>query len=118
MATNRKYEHGQAIRVVCTTPTTPASGDPVLVGQIPGVALTDEDSAGYTSVQFDGVWLLSVKGENASGNNAVAAGDILYYEAGQTPPINKDATNGVRYGYALEAVTSGATATIQVKVGY
>jgi len=48
----------------------------------------------------------------------LAAGDILYYEAGQTPPINKDATNGVRFGYALAAVSSGATTTIAVKIGY
>lgn len=118
MATNRKYEHGQALALVCSSPATPASGDPVLIGQIPGVALTDEDAAGKTSVQMDGVFDLSVKGEDAAGNAAVAVGDILYYEAGQTPPLNKDATNGVRFGYALEVVASGATATIMVKVGY
>lgn len=118
MATNRVYEHGTQFAAVCSAPTTPASGDPVLVGQIPGVALIDEEADGTTTIQTDGVFELSVKGENASGNNAVAVGDILYYEAGQTPPINKDATNGVRFGYALEAVTSGATATIRVKIGY
>jgi predicted RecA/RadA family phage recombinase len=122
MARNQVFENGDYLSLAATAPTTPASGDPVLVGQMPGVALTDEGDGGnaatHTSIHFSGVYDLSVKGENAAGNSAVAVGDILYYEAGQTPPLNKDATNGVRFGYALETVTSGATATIRVKVGY
>jgi predicted RecA/RadA family phage recombinase len=118
MATNQIHDEGDQISAVCSAPATPASGDPVLIGQIPGVALTAERADGTTSVKTNGVYDLSVKGENAGGNSAVAVGDILYYEAGQTPPLNKDATNGVRFGYALETVGSGATATIQVKIGY
>lgn len=106
------------LNAVCSAPTTPASGDPVMIGQIPGVALRAEDAAGNTTVAIKGVFTLSVKGEGAAGNAAVAVGDILYYEAGQTPPVNKDATNGIRYGYALEAVTSGATTSIKVLLGY
>ena len=118
MAKNTTVMWTQSLPLTCTSPTTPASGDPVICGQIPGVALGAEDANGLTTVALDGVFELSVKGENNSGNNAVAAGDILYYEAGQTPPINKDATAGVRFGYALAAVSSGATTTIPVKVGY
>lgn len=122
MATNQVFVPGNRLSLVCSQPATPASGDPVLVGQIPGVALTDEaeggNATGYTSIQTDGVWDLSVKGENNAGNTAVAVGDILYYDSAATVKINKDNTNGVRYGYALEAVDSGATATIRVKVGY
>lgn len=118
MATNTTYMWTESLPLTCSAPTTPASGDPVLCGQIPGVALADEDGDGVTTVALDGVFELSVKGENAGGNNAVAVGDIIYYEAGQTPPLNKDATNGVRFGYALGAVSSGATATINVRVGY
>lgn len=118
MATNIVHEDGDQLYVAVTSPATPSAGDPVMVGDLPGVALTDEDSDGKCTVKFNGVAELSVKGEGASGNTAVAAGDILYYEAGQTPPINKDSTNGKRFGYALEAVASGATATIRVKIGY
>lgn len=119
MATNRVYERGCQIPLACTAPTTPSSGDPVLFGQLPGVALTDEDTVtGLTTVQTDGVFDLSVKGENNAGNVAVTAGDILYYDSAATVKINKDNTNGVRFGYALEDVTSGATATIKVKIGY
>ena len=118
MAKNMHYQWTRSRPLVCTAPTTPASGDPVVCGQIPGVALVAEDANGVTTVALDGAFNLSVKGEGAGGNSAVAVGDILYYEAGQTPPVNKDATNGVRFGYALAAVTSGATATIPVEIGY
>lgn len=122
MALNQVFEDANNLSVVCTAPATPTSGDPVMWGQRPGVALTDEgadgNAAGFTTVRFKGAFTLSVKGEQAAGSVAVAAGDILYYEAGQTPPLNKDATNGIRFGYAGEAVTSGATADILVILGY
>lgn len=118
MAENTVYMWTKSRPLTCTAPTTPASGDPVICGQIPGVALTAEDSNGLTTVALDGVFDLSVKGENAAGNNAVVDGDILYYEAGQTPPVNKDSTNGVRFGYARGGVISGATTTIPVEIGY
>lgn len=117
MAKNRNYEHGTQLDLVATDPATPASGDPVIVGQIPGVSLTAERSDGGTTVQMDGVFTLSVKGVDAGGNSAVAVGDILYYVSADTPKISKKAT-GVRFGYALAAVTSGATASIPVKIGY
>lgn len=118
MATNLVYEAGDQLSVVCTAPTTPSAGDPVLFGQLPGVALTDEDTAGKTSVAFRGVFDLSVEAVNNSGNSAVAAGDKIYYETGQTPVLNKDNVSGVYFGIAMETVTLGATATIQVRVGY
>lgn len=118
MAKNTVYMWTKTRPLVCSFPTTPQSGDPVLCGAIPGVALTAEDSNGATTVALDGVFDLSVKGEGAGGNAAIAVGAIVYYEAGQTPPLNVDGTNGVRFGYALGAVTSGATSTIPVQVGY
>ena len=118
MATNTVYMWTESLPLTCTAPTTPASGDPVLCGQIPGVALADEDAAGLTTVALDGVFNLSVQGEtNSDAGSAVAAGDILYYDAAEPVKINKD-TTGVRFGYALGTVGSAATATIPVRVGY
>lgn len=118
MATNTVYMWTDSLPLTCTAPTTPASGDPVLCGQIPGVALVDEDTNGVTTVALDGTFDLSVKGETTV-DAAVAVGDILYYDSAATPhKLNKDATNGVRFGYALTAVASGATTTIPVRVGY
>lgn len=117
MATNIVFEDGNCLDLAATDPATPASGDPLVVGQIPGVAQTKERADGNTSVKTNGVATLSVKGVDQSANSAVAIGDILYYVAADTPKISKKNT-GVRFGYALGTVTSGATATIPVKIGY
>lgn len=117
MAKNIIFEDGSQLALAATDPTTPASGDPVLVGQLPGVALIAEGSDGLATIKTNGVATLSVKGIDGGGNSAVAAGDIIYYVAADTPKLSKKAT-GVRFGYALEAITSGSTATIRVKIGY
>lgn len=115
MATNLKYGKLDGLRVVCSHPTTPASGDPVRYGQMTGVALVDEDDAGYTQVDFtpQRAWNLSVKGVDGSGNSAVALGDKLYYVDADTPVLSKKDT-GYFFGYALETITSGSTKTIMV----
>jgi len=116
MAKNRKYESGRKLAVACTHPATPTSGSPVRYGQLPGVALINEQADGLTTVQFDGVFNLSVKGVDGSGNSAVAEGDKLYYVDADTPVLSKKAT-GVYFGIAMGAVASGATATIPVRIG-
>ncbi len=104
-----------------TAPTAGAatSGAPGLVGQIPVVALNTlgdgGNDAGKADLEMSGRFNLSVVGADGSGNAAITAGDIVYYDGGE---INADNANGVRYGYALEDVASGATTTILVKVGY
>ncbi len=118
MATNRVHEQGNRIEAACTQPATPSSGDPVLIGQLPGVALIDEAADGKTVVQTDGVFNLSVEAANNTTGSAVAVGDVIYYDAAATVKLNKDNVAGVRFGYALGTVTSGATATIPVKIGY
>lgn len=122
MATNLYQHDGRYLSAVASAPATPVSGNPVLIGQIPGVALTDEGEGGNdatkTSIDTGGVYNLNVEGVDGSGNSAVALGDILYYDAAATVKINKDATNGVRFGYALGTVGSGLTATIPIKIGY
>lgn len=117
MAKNVVYAEGDQLSLACTDPATPASGDPVLIGQIPAVALTAERSDGTTTVKRDGTATLSVKGVDGGGNSAVAVGDIIYYVTGDTPKLSKK-TSGVRYGYALATVGSGSTATIEVAIGY
>jgi predicted RecA/RadA family phage recombinase len=117
MAKNVVHEPGENLSLACTDPATPASGDPVLIGQIPALALTAERTDGNTTVMRNGTANLSVKGVDGGGNSAVAVGDIIYYVTGDTPKLSKKAT-GVRYGYALGTVGSGLTATIEVAIGY
>lgn len=115
MAKNRDREYARQLSLPVASGTL--SGDPVVVGQIPGVAVVDRDSAGNATVQMDGSYVISVKGIDAGGNSAVAVGDILYHTQADTPKVSKKNT-GVRFGYALDAVVSAATTTIRVKVGY
>lgn len=123
MATNRVFKDGEYLAVPASALTGVndpiESGDPLLFGaaNVPCVATSDEDADGNVSVQFGGVYDLAVKGADGAGNAAVAVGDAVYYDAGATPDeLNADDTNGALFGYALEAVSSGATTTIRVKL--
>lgn len=117
MATNRVYESGKVLRVAVAS--TIVSGDPVVVGELSGgVALTDYHADdGKATVDFGGVYDLSVKGVNDSGNVAVAVGDALYYKSGDAF-LSKKSDGGIFFGHALEGVTSSATATINVRSGW
>jgi hypothetical protein len=115
MAKNEIFRDADRLQVACTDPATPVSGDPVRYGQRTGEV--SEGSDGLASVKFNGEFTFSVKGVDGGGNSAVAEGDILYYVDADTPKLSKKAT-GVRFGYAAGAVTSGATASIPVIIGY
>lgn len=124
MATNRLYaQNNLTMPGLDVTPGAGAmggaarSGDPVVVGQIPGVLATDAPANGVGTMYRDGIWNVSVKGINAGGNAAIPEGAILYFTAADTPPLSGKNT-GVRWGYALQGVGSGATATIPVQLGY
>lgn len=120
MATNAAFHKGDRLSVTCSHPTTPAAGLPCRLGNMVGVAVTDERSDGTTTVAFDGVWDISVKGVDAAGNSAVAAGDALFYVDADvddgTGFLSKDDTASRFAGFALGAVSSAATTTIPVKL--
>lgn len=121
MATNRVRKDGYHLSVVCSHPTTPASGDPVRYGALTGVALTDESAdgnpTGYTSVDFGpSVWDLTVDDNEGTG---IAVGDPIYYHDSGTGTgsvnLNNSATsNDGFFGVALETVGANATTLINV----
>src|SRR5690349_15520017 len=130
MAKNIIFEGRRRQSVACTDPATPVSGDPVVINDLPGVALTDESAGGNitgrTTVGFDDTAEFSVKGVNGGGNSAVVEGDVIYYVAAATPKLSKK-TTGVRFGTAVAKpsdaagatlVAAGATTTIRVRIGY
>jgi predicted RecA/RadA family phage recombinase len=110
-------QEGKTINAAATDPAAPASGDPVRVGEIAGVAVTAEgeggNATGETTIATRGVFDLSVKGVDGVGDSAVAAGDKIYYVDADDPKLSKKDT-GRLFGKALGAVTAGATATIPV----
>jgi len=118
MAINEVFDnHPDKLSAVATHPTTPTLGGPARLGQLPMVCIVTEGTDGIGTYAIQGVYDLSVKAIDAGGNSAVAVGDIIYYTDADTPPLSKKAT-GVRFGYALEAITSGSTDTINVLIGY
>lgn len=112
------HELGDQLNRKLTYPTSGGKmGDPCVVGDRPGILYSDQDTAGYAVVKFHGSFRVLVHGVLASSNSAVAIGDALYYDPspGSTNPnINKDVTNGVRWGTAVEAVVSAAKTVIVV----
>lgn len=115
MATNEVYDLADSLGLAVASGVV--SGDPVVVGLMPGVALQDrgEDTSGEATVKMRGAFDLSVKGVNEAGNVAIGVGDPIYFTSGDTPKLNAKPT-GKFFGYALEAVESGATTTIKVRI--
>jgi hypothetical protein len=114
MAENQIFDDGP-LSVVCTDPAAPASGAPVRYGSFTGLALTDERADGTTTVDFrENVWDLSVKAIDGGGNSAVVVGDAIYYVDADTPKLSKKNT-GYLFGFAMETIVAGQTATIRIK---
>lgn len=112
--------------VAATYPTTPESGDPVIVcGTIPAIALISEDADGeIVPVLGPVIAEVPVGGVDGDGNSAVQHGQPLYYTAADDPPLNKKNT-GIPFGIAFSSVTgsksgnlvaAGASAVIRVLV--
>lgn len=116
MALNRKYAEGDSFPL--PVPVGTLSGGPVVIGDLPGVALIDRDADGEAACEFDGVFNFTVKGVvTGGGNGAIAVGTIVYLQS--NGDINANSSSGKRFGYVLAAITSGATtANVPVKIGY
>jgi len=113
MAKNRVYADGRFLYL--EVPEGTESGDPVVVGDIPGVALIDRDDDKAT-IDTSGVYRLKVEAKDNDGNEAISVGDKLYYDATDDEITKEDSDK--YFGYALEAVASGEEEEILVKIGY
>ncbi len=116
MAQNFVYS-GHTINAVPTDPEDPKSGDPVVVGTIPGVAETDAgaggNETGACTIKTKGAFDLTVTG-TADGTTpaAVGVGDRLYYADGVISKLN----TGVLYGKALGTVDVGDPDPLTAKI--
>lgn len=91
------------------------SGEPVVVGDLHGVATIDRDTAGYATVDLGpAVYDLSVTATSSTGDAAIEIGDPIYINP-DTFALTNDATKKF-FGHAFEAVAKGATSTINVRV--
>lgn len=114
MAKNRHLEAARYVEL--TVPEGTVSGDPVVVGQIPAVAVIDRQADGKATCQRDGAYFLDVTGKNKAGEKAIEEGDIVYLMADGT--INVNSEEGKRFGYAGAPVVKNKTENIPVYIGY
>lgn len=109
----RYYGDGSGFTMKMAVTANASSGDSEVLNDLVVDLITDADSNDEATVRIPCPYAVevSVTGADSVGNAAIAIGEKVYNDAGT---INKDATNGVFYGYALEAVSSGATSSILV----
>lgn len=116
MALNEKYRDADQfeVPVSAVVPASPESGDAVLVGDMPAVALTsmwkNADNVDTITVRTNGAHHLEV----AASDGALDWGETVYIDSSTGALSNN--SGGVRFGFALGAVDSGATSTIPVKI--
>lgn len=97
-----------------TVGASQVAGDVILISEMPVYLLEASDSNNKAVCHILGCSLVinaDVTGADGVGNTAIALGDALYKDGTE---INADATNGTKIGYALAAVSSGATTEIEV----
>lgn len=121
MAKNRVHEDGGPLDLDVSgvngsgTGNLVLSGDPGAIGDMPFVALTDEDGDGNATCATKGVFDLAVTGEeDTPTDTAISPGDKVFYD--DTLGQIDVGPNGVPFGYALDAVVAGATTTIRVRL--
>lgn len=121
MALNRIRKDGYKLSVAATDPATPASGDPIRVGSLTAVAVTDESDAGnptgYVSADFGpSVWKVYV--DDDAGTGIALYAPIYYHDTETGTPatnLNNNATsNDGFFGVALQTVSTNATTEIEV----
>jgi hypothetical protein len=114
MAQNISYAARTAVRLELTVGSSKSAGDIEYINNMPVFLLEDSDSSNKAVCEIIGVSLvvsLSVVGEDGSGNTAIAVGERVYKDGAA---YNADDANGDMIGYALGAVESGATTSIDV----
>lgn len=111
---NRVFEKADNVTLTSAALSGGKSGDPVVVGGISGVLTTDVSSTNEGTIRRRGIFRLTAKAVNDTGNSAIAVGDPIYHVAADEWKLSKKASAGPLYGYAVTGLTAGSTGTIQV----
>lgn len=109
MAKNRVYESGDAINVPVIAGTV--SGGPVIVGMVPGVALTTRDADGNASCRFgEGAYTHPV---TATGN--ITLGQPIYITSASYALTDAAGVGKQLFGHALTTSTGAGAKSIVVR---
>ena len=106
MATNF-IQHGDVLTI--TAPAAVTGGEPVIVGEIRGIAVGDADSGAPVDVATGGVFTLS-----KVATDDVALGDAIYWDS-SAELATVTATDNDKIGVAVEAAGNGV-GTVKVRI--
>lgn len=110
MAKNRVYEMGDAVTVPVISGT--ASGGPVIVGMLPGVALTTRDANGNASVRFgQGAYRFTV-----TATAGISLGQPIYITSATYALTDAAGAGKQLFGHALSTSTGTGAKSIVVRV--
>ena len=116
---NQVMDDARHIEVAVTNPTSPVAGAPCRLGFLTAVAVQAEGvgnvSAATNTVVDLGPSIYRIAVTDTVGGG-IAVGATLFYQdgAGNNPGTVDNLSTGFFFGFALEAVGAGLTATIQV----
>jgi len=125
MATNRVRYDGRFLTLDVSGFTggssSVASGTAVAQNELGGVVQYDAVS-GITVIDTGGVYSLDVTANNTSdSSSSISVGNKLYVDSGSgsldAGEITPDSANGAYIGLALESVSGGSDATINIQIG-
>jgi predicted RecA/RadA family phage recombinase len=98
-------------------------GDPVVVGDMVGIAMTSAAAAtDYINIDTEGIWNLTITGTRSDGTTdggdvAIAIGDQIYIDITAADLTTEtDAVNHRPFGIALGATAAGTATVVAVKV--
>lgn len=101
-----------------------ASGAPVALGQIVGIATIAAAAANdVITVETEGVFSVTANGVDGVGNSAIANGDKLFFVSADAIKISKKAT-GIEAGIAYDdtkqpgatIIAAGASGTVNIRL--
>src|SRR5689334_22135843 len=109
MAKNIVFEEGNNLSLPVNAGTT--SGSPVIVGMLPGVAVTDRRPDGNATVKLEGVVSVSV---TTTAN--VTVGQPIYITSTTYALTDAAGAGKHLYGHAITAATGAGTKTLSVRL--
>lgn len=115
---NNFVQDGKVLDLLNSSGSTVSAGGVATEGKISGIASSDITNNTRGPCRMSGVFNLSVKGEDGSGDAQILAGGKIYLDT--DGELNGDSSNGEFFGYNFSgaALASGTTATIAVYKPY
>lgn len=108
-----KVGDGKILNLLNGSGSDKSAGDVIVQGNLTGIATVDIDNGDYGACEMEGIFDLSVT-DSATGGISIGDPIRVTLSTGALSNASLNAGTVNFFGYALEAVADGATATINV----